>query len=354
MRWPHTRNSEHSVILLAMNWDFRVESTRGDLVESVHRVSLAVVDGEGRLVAEAGDPGLITFWRSAAKPFQAMPMVADGAAEQFRFDLRELALTCASHSSEPAHLEVAESLLRKLGLPEQALACGPHPSLSPAVAEQVLRHGTVMTPRWSNCSGKHAGMLALALAHGWPTWGYERQEHPVQRRILAEVERWTGVRAGEMHLGVDGCTAVCFGLSLRSMALAYARFGVSEEPAAVRLRAAVAAHPEMVAGHGRLCTDLLLGTVGMAFAKVGADGVYCASLPRAGLGVALKVEDGDMRSSAPALMAVLRALAGRTPLGFEPSTWPESLTRHEALATVNTRGTRTGVLRAAGELRFLA
>jgi L-asparaginase II len=222
------------------------------------------------------------------------------------------------------------------------------------VAEQVLRHGTVMSPRWSNCSGKHAGMLALALVHGWPTAGYERREHPVQQRVLAEVERWSGVPASEMHLGVDGCTAVCFGLPLRSMALAFARFGVSEEPAAVRLLAAVAAHPDMVAGQGRLCTDLLAGTAGLAFAKVGADGVYCATLPRAGLGVALKVEDGDMRSSAPALVAVLRALAGHVPLGFDPAAWPESVTRHGELDTVNTRGARTGSLRAAGELRFRA
>jgi len=337
-----------------MNSDFRVESTRGDLVESVHRVSLAVVDSDGRLMAEAGNPELITFWRSAAKPFQAMPVLADGAAERFRLDLRELALICASHSSEPAHLDVADSLLRKLGVPEQALACGPHPALSPVVAEQVLRHGTVMSPRWSNCSGKHAGMLALALAHGWPIAGYERREHPVQQRVLKEVERWTSVPAAEIHLGVDGCTVVCFGLTLRSMALAYARFGVSEEAAAVRLRAAVAAYPDIVAGHGRLCTDLLAATAGVAFAKVGADGVYCATLPRAGLGIALKVEDGDMRSSAPALLGVLRALAERVRLGFDPSAWPESVTRHEELATVNTRGTRTGALRAAGTLRFPA
>jgi L-asparaginase II len=337
-----------------MNSDFRIESTRGDLVESVHRVSLAVVDSTGRLVAEAGNPELVTFWRSAAKPFQAMPLVADGAAERFRFDLKELALTCASHSSEPAHLDVAESLLKKLGLTEQALACGPHPSLSPVVAEQVLRHGTVMTPRWSNCSGKHAGMLALALAHGWPTAGYERKGHPVQQRVLAEIERWSGVPAAEIRLGVDGCTAVCFGLPLRAMALAYARFGVSEEPAAVRLRAAVAAHPEMVAGQGRLCTDLLTATDGLAFAKVGADGVYCATLPRAGLGVALKVEDGDMRSSAPALVAVVGALGQRVRLGFDPAAWPEALTRHAELPTLNTRGVRTGSLRPAGRLRFSA
>ena len=336
-----------------MSSDFRVESTRGGLVESVHRVSVAVVGQGGQLVAAAGDPDLVTFWRSAAKPFQAMPVVADGAADRFGFDLRELALTCASHSSEPAHLDTAASLLRKLGLSEQALACGPHPPLSPLVAEQVLRHGTALSPRWSNCSGKHAGMLALALEHGWPTLGYERKGHPVQQRILAEVERWTGLAEGQIRLGVDGCTTVCFGLPLRAMALAYARFGASDDPSAVRLRSAVAAHPEMVAGEGRLCTDLLAASGGQAFAKVGADGVYSAALPRAGLGVALKVEDGDMRSSAPALVTVLRVLAARVDLGFDPADWPESVIRHEELPIVNTRGGRTGALRAAGSLRFL-
>jgi len=334
--------------------DFRVESTRGDLVESVHRVSLAVVERDGRLVAEAGDPDLITFWRSAAKPFQAIPVVADGAADRFRFDTRELALTCASHSSEPAHLEVALAMLKKIGLGEQALACGPHPPLSPQVAEQVLRLGTVMTPRWSNCSGKHAGMLALALAHGWPTAGYERQQHPLQTRLLAEVERWSGVPAAGIQLGVDGCTVVCYGLPLRAMALAYARFGVSAEPAAARLRSAITAHPELIAGQGRLCTDLLAATAGRAFAKVGADGIYCASLPHPGLGVALKVEDGDMRSSAPALVAVIRALAERMPLGFVPDDWPAAVLRHAELATVNSRGVTTGVTRPAGLPRFLA
>ena len=337
-----------------MNSDFRVESTRGSLVETVHRVSLAVVDQTGRLVAEAGDPDLVTFWRSAAKPFQAMPVVADGAADHFRFEPRELALACASHSSEPVHLEAAGRLLQKLGLTEAALACGPHPPLSPAVAEQVLRQGIVMTPRWSNCSGKHAGMLALALAHGWPTAGYEKLEHPVQRRILAEVERWTGVAAADLGLGVDGCTAVSVALPLRAMALAYARFGVSDHPSAVRLRAAVAAHPVMIAGEGRLCTDLLVATGGTAFAKLGADGVYCAMLPQAGLGLALKVEDGDMRSLTPALVALLRAIGDRVPLGFDPARLPETVLRHAELVTVNTRGAVTGSLRSAGDPRFLA
>jgi L-asparaginase II len=333
--------------------DFRVESTRGDLVESVHEVSVAVVDPAGRLVAEAGDPAQVTFWRSAAKPFQAMPVVQDGAARRFGFDSRELALTCASHSSEPVHREVAAGMLQKLGLPEAALACGPHPPLSPEVAEQALRKGLTMSPVWSNCSGKHAGMLALALSYGWPTAGYERREHPVQGRILREVERWTGLAAGDMRYGVDGCTVVCFALPLAAMAAAYARFGTSDEPAPRTLREAMVEHPELVAGIGRLETDLGRATGGAAIAKVGADGIFCAALPRAGLGIALKVADGDMDSSGPALMAVVSALAGRWDLGFDPAAFPAVVQRHAAVELVNTRGAVTGQLRPAGGLRFL-
>lgn len=336
-----------------MKSDFRVEATRGEHVESIHRVSLAVVDQSGRLVAQSGDPDLFTFWRSAAKLFQVMPVVAEGAVDRFGFDTRELALACASHSSEPVHLEVATGLLKKIGLTEDALACGPHPSLSPQVAEQVLREHLVMTPRWNNCSGKHASMLALALNHGWPTQGYQKLEHPVQQRVLVEVARWTDLPVGKLGIGVDGCTAVSVALPLRAMALAYARFGVSDDPSAVRIRQAVAQNPEMIAGQARLCTDLLAATGGLAFAKVGADGVYCAYLPQPGLGLALKVEDGDMRSLPPALLAVLRALAERVPLGFDPARLPESVSRHAELPTVNTRGSVTGVLRAAGQPNFL-
>lgn len=335
-----------------MTPELRVESTRGDWVESVHQVSVAVVDGRGRLVASAGDPDLTTFWRSAAKPFQALPMVAEGAADHFGFSPRELALACASHSSEPAHLELAESMLKKVGLTERALACGAHPPLSPAVAEHVLRQGIVMTPRWSNCSGKHAGMLAMALHHGWPLTGYERREHPLQRRIVAEVVRWSGCAEESLHFGVDGCTVVCFGLPLRAMALAYARFAEAEEPAAVRLRESMAAFPELIAGHGRLETELGLATAGLVIAKVGADGIYCAALPNAGLGIALKVHDGDMRSSGPSLLAVLRAIGKRLDLGFDAEQLPPEVTRHAELPTLNTRGAVTGVTRVKGGLQF--
>lgn len=327
-----------------------IESTRSGYVESVHRVSVAVVEAGGKLVAWAGEPEQPVFWRSSAKPFQALPLVQEGAAERFGYGPRELALACASHSSEPVHREVCAGMLAAAGCKEEQLACGPHPPLSAQVGEQALREGVMLTPRWSNCSGKHAGMLALARHKGWPTEGYERAGHPVQERILAEVLRWTGLEREQVRLGVDGCTAVCFGLPLRAMALAYARFGASEEPAARRLREAMWAHPELVAGTGRLCTELMAGAPGAVLAKVGAEGVYGAALPRWGLGVALKVEDGDMRCSPPALLAVLRQVLEQR---GAPGTLPWGRWRHHAEPTLlNTRGEVTGALRAAGELSF--
>lgn len=329
--------------------DLRVECTRGDLVESLHRISVAVLDADGQLVAAAGDPHLVTWWRSAAKPFQALPVVRDGAAEAFGFGDDALALACASHSSERVHLEVAERMLRAVGVGEEALACGPHPPLGAAEAQMVARTGMTLTPRWSNCSGKHAAMLALARHHGWPLEGYERQEHPVQQRILAELSEWTGMPAEAIHRSVDGCTAVCFGLPLDAMALAYARLGASNDPSARRIVEAMMAHPNLVGGSGRFCTDLMAGWPGRVIAKVGAEGVYCAALPALRLGVALKVEDGDMRGAPAALHAVLTQLAERT--GEDPA--PLARLAAAAQCTIrNTRGLVTGVIRAAGVLHF--
>lgn len=330
-----------------------VEVRRGGTVESVHRVHAAAWRGGGPL-ASWGDPGLFTFWRSAAKPFQVLPVVADGAADQAGFTSAELALACASHSSEAVHVTTAREMLRKLGLDEGALACGPHPPLSPRMADLVVREHVTMTPAWCNCSGKHASMLALAQAHRWPLAGYESLGHPVQDRILREMGRWTGLAAGDFGLGVDGCTAVSVALPLRAMALAYAKFGVSEEPAAVRLRQAIVAHPLMIAGEGRLCTDLLAATGGKIFAKLGADGIYSAMIPAARLGLTLKVEDGDTRALGPALLGVLDWLAQKVDLGIDPATLPGTVRRHAALPAINTRGVETGSLRAAGTPHFLA
>ena len=327
---------------------FTIESTRSGFVESFHVVSVAVVDAEGTLVAASGDPDRVTFWRSAAKPFQSLPLVQDGAADRYGFGPRELALACASHSSEPVHRALAMQMLRACGCEEHQLACGPHPPLSPAVAEEAQRTGVVLTPRWNNCSGKHAGMLALARHHGWDPKGYASAGHPVQERIQDEVAKWTGLPRDAFVKGVDGCVAVAFALPLRAMATAWARFGISEDPSARRLREAMLAHPELVAGKGRACTDMMTAFQGEAVVKIGAEGVYCAALPRARLGVALKVEDGDARCAAPALLAVLQAVAAQKGLPLSLA----GLEHHAEPRLLNTRGEVTGTLRSVGELGF--
>jgi L-asparaginase II len=279
-------------------------------VESVHRVHAVVVDAEGRRLHAAGDPGLGTFLRSAAKPLQALPLVEDGVVRALGITPAELALCCASHSSQENHVAVASSLLARAGADETALACGGHPPLSPVEATRMREAGVTPGPIHSNCSGKHAGMLALARFHGWPARGYHRAHHPVQRRMAHEVARWTGLDGDEIALGIDGCGVVCFRVPLERAALAMARFARAasrgEGPAAVV--SAMVGHPEMVAGRGRLCTALMQAGGGAVFAKTGAEGVYVLGRPHTGEALALKVEDGGTRGAEAAAVAIAEAL----------------------------------------------
>jgi len=334
--------------------ELRIETVRGPMVESVHRVSAVVVDTTGRRLAWSGDPELVTFWRSAAKPFQAIPVVDDGAADRFGLSSEDLALICASHSSERAHLEATDRLLARLDCSESDLACGGHPPLSEDVARDVVRRGVEPSPRWSNCSGNHAGMLALAKHHGWDTGSYHRQGHPVQDRLLAEIATWTDVPVPDIVLGVDGCTTVCYGLPLAAMALAYARLGASALPAAERIREAMRAHPLIVGGHQRPCSDIIHAAGGAVIVKIGAEGVYGATVVDAGIGIALKVEDGGMRSAPIALLAILRQLVAHGTISATFDEWLDEVAQHATVPLSNTRGEVTGMLRPAGQLHFSA
>lgn len=322
----------------------QVELRRGSIVESRHRVHVAVVDPDGRLVARAGDPELATFWRSAAKPFQALPLVEDGVVQAFQWSREDLALACASHSSEPAQVARAREMLQKIGCSERDLMCGPHRPLSDAVAKDYETRGVRLTAVYSNCSGKHTGMLALAKHHGWPTEFYARIEHPVQQRCLAEVSRWADLPKDQIGIAVDGCGVPCFALPLRNMALAYARLG-GEMPRAPRtahsalILEAMVMHPELIAGEGRPCTEMMRAHPGRVVTKIGAEGVYSAFLVREGLGVALKVEDGHGPSAPLAIAAVLAEL------GLKPQ--PPAL---QAMPVTNSRGERVGELRVSGGL----
>ena len=244
---------------------------RAGLVESVHRVHVAVVDSEGRLTASVGDAERVVFHRSTAKPFQAVPLVDDKVAERFGLTSEDLALCCSSHNGEPEHESLAQSILSKAGLDDSDLECGPHLPLDETTAQALLRTGGSPRSIHNNCSGKHAGMLALAVAHGWPTRGYIRPEHPVQVRMVSEMGRWTRLQKDEIGLGQDGCGVVSFATPLASLAGGFARLGGADGPPK-QIVAAMCAHPFLVAGTGRFGTALGDAAEGRLFGKTGRRG----------------------------------------------------------------------------------
>ncbi len=284
--------------------------TRAGIVESVHAVHAAVVGADGVLSGRVGSSGFVTFFRSAAKPIQALPLVEDGVLERFALTPAELALCCSSHNGEADHLEGVTAILAKIGLDEGALACGVHPPYGRSESAALMRKGEAPRTVHNNCSGKHAGMLALAVAHGWEIEGYLEAEHPVQQRMLAEVARWSQLPQDELGTGIDGCGVVCFALPVEGMARAFSGMAAAAArgEAAQRVVNAMTTHPFLVAGSGRLCTDLMVRSEGKIFAKIGAEGVYCAGVPESGIGVAVKVADGGERASGVALLAILQQL----------------------------------------------
>jgi L-asparaginase II len=263
---------------------------RGDTVESVHRVHAAAV-GDGELVGAAGDPGLVTFMRSSAKPLQALPL----ARAYPSLNPRELAVACASHLADGEQVAAAERLLARAHAREADLECGEEGS-----PPRRINH---------NCSGKHAGMLAVCRARGWPIEGYRLAEHPLQRELLAEV----GNAAGESDLAtaVDGCGVITFALPLRSMAYAFAR--LEELDAGDRITGAMRTHPALIRGERAADTMLMRALPGW-IAKGGAEGLMCAAGD--GLGIALKAEDGSARALRPALAAFLDRLGHALPADF--------------------------------------
>ncbi len=260
-----------------------VAARRGATVESVHRVHAVAVRG-GEIVASAGDPGLVTFMRSAAKPIQALPL----ARERPDLDDRDLAIASASHLADEAQLAAVQALLDKAPATEDDLECGPDGD-----PPRRINH---------NCSGKHAGMLALCHSKDWPVDGYRLAEHPCQQAMQAEVATMAG--SAPVATAIDGCGVVSFAFSLESMALALARMEEVEGGKAVA--DAMRAHPELIRGPKALDTNLMQALPGW-IAKGGAEGLLCAAGPGE-LGLALKVEDGSGRALRPALGSFLDSL----------------------------------------------
>lgn len=291
-----------------------VEVTRGDLVESCHRGAIAVVSADGTLVAHWGDVDRPVFARSAIKPLQALPLVESGAADAFRLAPRHLALACASHSGEDAHASTVTDWLNGIGLSVGDLECGTHLPYDPTASETMIRTGAKPTAAHNNCSGKHSGFLTVCRHLGDKPRGYVAREHPAMRRMMDALSEATGEDAHSAPTGTDGCGIPVIGLSLRATALGMARMAQPEAfkaparrgEAARRLTQAMMAEPAMVAGTGRFCTVAMAAMAGAAFVKTGAEGVFIAGLPKLGIGIALKIEDGTTRASEVAMGALLR------------------------------------------------
>jgi L-asparaginase II len=294
---------------------------RGETIESIHRGHLIVVDGEGKTIAALGNPETVTFWRSSAKPFQVIPILKSDTAERFGFLESEIALACGSHSGEPLHVETARKMLERCGLNESDLRCGTHEPYNEDQAKELIRANEKPTQLHNNCSGKHAAMLAFAKQIGADLDGYENPDNPVQQSILECVSEFADIPKNEIKIGVDGCAAPNFAFQISAMAKAFARlvfppksFDEETREACRRIVSAMMSHPEMIGGTGRLDTLIMQSLRGKIVSKIGAEGVYSAGvLPspewKKGLGIALKIEDGDdKRARAVVLIEVLRQL----------------------------------------------
>jgi L-asparaginase II len=292
-----------------------VEVTRGSMVESRHRASVAVVDADGAVVRAWGDVERPVYGRSALKPLQALPLIESGADDRYGLGDAEIALACASHSGEPRHVELVTRWLARIGCGVDDLECGSHMPLHEASVEALILSGRKPDARYNNCSGKHAGFLTTSRHLGEATKGYIRYEHPVQQRILGVFEQLTGLRLADAPRGIDGCGIPVIGIPLRHMAMAMARLADPDDhvppvraAAAKRILAAMTSEPFLIAGSDRFCTKVMEVAGAKIALKTGAEGVYTAALPTLGLGVALKIDDGAGRAAEVAMGRVLRDL----------------------------------------------
>ncbi len=327
-----------------------VEVLRGDIVESVHRGAIAIVDGDGKLVREIGDIAQPVFPRSAVKAIQALPLIETGAADAYGLGDKELALACASHSGEREHAELAASILAGTGLDETALECGSHWPSNHDATVALARSGQLPNPLHNNCSGKHAGFLCVCCHQEIGYRGYVKFDHAFQKLVRETMEEVTGARHGRENAAIDGCAIPTYAVPLKNLAIGFARMVTGNGLAPVRAKAAkrllsaCMAEPFYVAGTGRVCTKLMEAALGRIFVKVGAEGVYCAAIPELGLGIALKCEDGAGRAAEVAISALLASFFTKNEALFA------KLSALSRPFVENRKGEPVGVLHPAGPL----
>ena len=294
------------------------EVTRGELVESTHPGVVVVADVTGKLLACHGDSEHVAYFRSAAKPFQAVPLVESGAADAFGFTPEDLALACASHDATPAHQRGVARMLTKIGLDEDALRCGVAPPPDPQEAARITLGLKAQSQLQCECSGEHAGMLAACLHLGYPLQSYIEPDHPLQRCIRDIVAQALRLPEDDLVTGTDGCRIPTFAAPVRTFAVAYATLADPKQAPAKagrklaksldRLREAMTAHPTLIGGEETLDSDIMALSEGRIVAKLGAEGLLCLAVPERGLGIAIAADDGSSRALGPAAVGVIEQL----------------------------------------------
>lgn len=282
------------------------EVTRGNIVESIHYGSIAIVDSNGKLIFSYGDPKVVAFLRSSAKPFQVLPFMEHGGVEYFRFTPRELSISCASHEGSDLHVQTVAGIQKRIGVEESQLQCGVHMPADVDAFKSLVTNNKQPTVNQNNCSGKHTAMLAYAKMRGLSLENYLDIDHPIQQEILATFAQMCQLPVNEIELGTDGCSAPNFAVPLYHAALAMARLcdphALSDGRAAAcrKVTSAMTAHPEMISAYGEFDEQLMRVGAGKIVCKRGAEGYQIVGLlpdvlsPGApGLGIALKVSDGD-------------------------------------------------------------
>jgi len=316
-----------------------VSVVRGEVEEAIHRGHLVASNAEGWILASDGDASRMTYFRSCAKPFQAIASLRTGIVERFGLSGEHLAIMCASHSGEPRHVAVVRDLLGHAGVDEAALQCGAHwPYYEPA-ASIVRREMAEPLPVFNNCSGKHSGMLAAARIIEAPLDTYLEPAHPVQARIREAVEEFTGCRDYDVLYGIDGCSAPNAAVPLSAMARSFAQLVTSTDESAKAAVAAMSAHPYLVGGTERFDTALMEVTKGRILAKGGAAGAHCTADRRSGLGLAVKLESGDGNWVSVAVVAALNQL------GWLDWAETEALSRYARPMLRNHKGVEVGRVR---------
>ncbi len=324
-----------------------IHVTRGDVVESIHRGDLVVVNGEGEVIYSLGNPQKVTYFRSAAKPIQAIHVITSGAAKNYNFTAKEIAVMCSSHYAEEWHIEIVQAILDKIGLNKHDILGGVSHSLNSSIAIQQAEAGIKVDERFNDCSGKQSGMLAVCMNNYFSISDYLNPIHPCQQSILANITTFCEVDKDSIQIGIDGCSAPVHAFPLINMAIGYRNLAnpqkLSEElqNASNTIFASMISHPMMISGTGGFCTELIKHTNGKLIGKVGAEGVYCVGIKEKDIGIALKIESGSMAVIPPVIMRTL------TDLGLLTEEETANLSRFIEMDNCNDVGTVVGKVEVA-------